>query len=393
MSIRDAVEHAIRAWNQHEIDRGAPAVVDFDFFPPTGEAPKPVDRLGTLRRLSGLIQEIEEPSVSQRIKADLAYLRALMGERPALDDYVRATQGCPAAGWPADYVIAKGEIARQCVEGRGVRWGESTAVDLAEAEGPIDAAAAPDAIREAATDYESAVRRATGTDAAYELTIEKVDVDAYWGYWLDGAGQRVRLRLNMRNASYTKTQARQFALHEVLSHGLQSASIAAHCVSEGVPWVRLSSVHGPQQVLLEGLAQTMPLFVARDDEALVTRVRIDHYLHLVRAELHIALNAGTSVEECARHARSRVPWWKDSQIAGLLADRSTDPQLRTYMWAYAAGIDWFTNLADSEASPIRQVLQAGYRAPLTPTDLEELWPEGPAVGGPGGSPTLSAAAP
>lgn len=278
----------------------------------------------------------------------------------------------------------QGEIARQCLDSRGIRWGENTAIDLAEAEGPIDASAAPDAIRQAATEYEPVVRIATNTQAAYELTIEEADVDAYWGYWLDGAGQRVRLRLNMRNASYTKVQARQFALHEVLGHGLQSASIAARCATEDVPWVRLLSVHGPQQVLLEGLAQAMPLFIAPDDEALVARVRIDHYTHLVRSELHIALNAGTPIEECARHAQSRVPWWKDSQIAGLLADRSTDPQLRTYMWAYAAGIDWFANLADANETTIQQVLHAAYRAPLTPTDLEELWREGPAVGGPGG---------
>jgi hypothetical protein len=51
-------------------------------------------------------------------------------------------------------------------------------------------------------------------------------VDAYWAYWLDGAGQRVRLRLNMPNATFTKVQARQFALHEVLGHGLQGASIS-----------------------------------------------------------------------------------------------------------------------------------------------------------------------
>ena len=84
-----------------------------------------------------------------------------------------------------------------------------------------------------------------------------------------------------------------------------AAGIAARCATEDVPWVRLSSVHGPQQVLLEGLAQAMPLFVAPDDGALIARVRIDHYTQLVRAELHLAINAGTPVEECVRHARQR----------------------------------------------------------------------------------------
>jgi hypothetical protein len=383
VSTRDAVETTIRAWNAHELSRGAPAALDFDFHPIESEPPAPADRLTTFYRLQELAEQTDEPAVLQRIGADLAYLRALMGERQDLDGYVRATQGCPAAGWPAEYVTAKGELARQCVEARGVRWGSTTAADLAETEGPIDAQAAPDAIRQAAEEYESAVRQAAGADASYELTIEQAVVDAYWAYWLDGAGQRVRLRLNMRNAFFTKVQARQFALHEVLGHGLQGASISAHCATEDVPWVRLSSVHGPQQVLLEGLAQAFPLFVAPDDDALMTRVRVDHYIQLVRSELQLMVNAGSSVEDCTDHARSRVPWWSNTQVAGMLADRSTDPLLRTYMWAYSAGIDWFANLADADEATIRQVLRASYRAPLTPADLEVLWPQGPTIGGPG----------
>ncbi|MFB9833800.1 hypothetical protein [Actinoallomurus acaciae] len=313
----------------------------------------------------------------------MAYLRALLGERQNLDAYAHATQGCPAAGWPAEYVTAKGELARRCVEALGVEWGTTTAEDLAESEGRVDAEAAPDAIRQAAEDYEPAIREVTGSDAPYELTIEKTVVDAYWAYWLDGAGSRVRLRLNMPNATFTKVQARQFALHEVLGHGLQGASISAHCATEDVPWVRLSSVHGPQQVLLEGLAQAFPLFITPEDKALTTRVRLDHYLQLVRSELHLMINAGSPVEKCTDHARIRVPWWTNRQIAGMLTDRSADPLLRTYMWAYAAGIDWFTNLVDTDQAVIRQVLQASFHAPLTPVELHRLWPQGPAIGGPG----------
>lgn len=383
MNTRDDVETAIRAWNQHELSRGAPATIDFDFHPHPGEPPAAVDRLTTFYRLGELAEQADEPTVSRRLTADLAYLRALMGERARLDDYVRATQGCPAAGWPAEYVTATGVLARERVEALGVRWGATAAADLAEAEGPISPENAPEAIRRAADGLEARVRRATDSDTSYELTIETTSVDAYWAYWLDGAGPRVRLRLNMPNATFTKVQARQFALHEVLGHGLQSAGIAARCADEDVPWVRLSSVHGPQQVLLEGLAQALPLFVTPDDEALVARVRVDHYVQLVRGETQLLLNAGRPIEECVEHARSRVPWWKNGQIAGMLTDRSTDPLLRTYMWAYVAGIDWFVNLADSgDQAAIRRVLHSAYRAPLTPADLEDLWPDGPTVGGP-----------
>jgi hypothetical protein len=178
-------------------------------------------------------------------------------------------------------------------------------------------------------------------------------------------------------------RARQFALHEVLGHGLQCASLAARCQEVDVPWVRLLSVHAPYQVMLEGLAQVMPLFVTPDDAALEARVRLDHYAQLVRAELHLAINNGATVRECVGHARARVPYWTDEDIGNELSDRGTDPLLRSYLWSYPAGIDWFVALAEADPTAIRKVLHAAYREPLTPTDLVALWPAGPAVGGTG----------
>jgi hypothetical protein len=136
--------------------------------------------------------------------------------------------------------------------------------------------------------------------------------------------------------------------------------------------------------MLEGLAQAWPLFILPDDKILTTRVRVDHYTQLVRAQTQRALNTGTPVIECADHMRACVPWWSNAVIAGFLADRGADPQLRTYMWAYPAGIDWFAALSEADATVTREVLHAAYRAPLTPSDLTGLWPAGPPIGGPGG---------
>ncbi|WP_433330707.1 hypothetical protein [Spirillospora sp. CA-294931] len=208
-------------------------------------------------------------------------------------------------------------------------------------------------------------------------------MDAYWFYWLDGAGHRVRVRINLRRARFTKVAARQFALHEVLGHGLQGASWSARAAAEDVPWVRLTSVHAPQQVLLEGLAMALPLFVAPDDEPLITRTKFDHYNLLVRSELHRALNQGTPIADLAAHARARLPWVSDAAIADLLKDRGVDPQLRSYLWAYPAGFDWFVHLADADQATRSAVLRTAYREPLTPTQLAALWPQGPAIGGPG----------
>ncbi|MDN3355880.1 hypothetical protein [Actinomadura sp. DC4] len=384
MSLRDEIEAVLRAWNAYEVERGGSPIVDFDCFP-DGPEPEPApDRLTVYRRLMEL-RSAAEGVLASRLDADLAYLGALLGEHIPPADYVRATQGCGTAGWSDDYVAERFEQARGALADLGIGWGSDTNAELRQAEGLLDVGEAPHAIRQAAHELEPLIREATGSTAPYTLTVETAEIDAYWAYWLDGAGQHVRLRLNLPNVEFTQVGARQFALHEVLGHGLQSASLAARAAGEDIPWVRLLSIHAPQQVMLEGLAQAWPLFVLPEDKVLIARVRLTHYTQLVLGQVHLALNDGVPVIDCADHLRACVPWWSDKTIAGYLADRGTNPVHRSYMWAYPAGFDWFAALAEADAKVSREVLNAAYREPLTPTDLTTLWPAGPPIGGPGGT--------
>ena len=288
------------------------------------------------------------------------------------------------------YVVAVGEVARKWLDRVGVSWGADTDGELVAVEGEVDLDAVPDEIRSLAARYDRPVREAAATVAPFTLTIETADVDDYWAYWLDGAGPRARLRLNLRHARFTPSRLRALVLHEVMGHALQGASYAHEAGLADVAWVRLLSVHAPQQVLLEGLAQALPLFVCPDDELVLARMRLAHYLQLVRAELHVALDAGSSVAACASHARARVPFWSDEEIADTLTDRGANVLLRSYLWSYPAGLDWFVRLADdADNTTVDDVLRAAYRRPLTPDDLRDLWPAGPAIGGPGGSVRLT----
>lgn len=71
---------------------------------------------------------------------------------------------------------------------------------------------------------------------------------------------------------------------------------------------RVPQLPGFAAVHREGLAQALPLFVVPADGALALRVRLDHYLQLVRAELHIAIANGESVGDIAAAAQVRVPF-------------------------------------------------------------------------------------
>jgi hypothetical protein len=385
MPVRDAVEYLIRSWDAHEKARGAKPVIDYDCAP-TDDAVTPAgSRLDVLKEMTSLHARAQDESadaVHAVTGAHAAYLRHLLGERWPLTDYVTATQGCPATGWTHEHTTEIGRRLRSCLDDLGITWGPATMTDLEGTEKPLTVQDACEQIHAVAAAAEPAVRDLTGTTAPYTLTVETVDVDDYWSYWLDGEGSRARLRFNTRHGGYTDVLLRQFALHEILGHALQCATYAERCARTDVDWVRLLSVNLPHQTMLEGLAQALPLMATPDDTPVTTRVRLHHYLQLVRAELHLMINDGVGVTTCAHHARTRVPWWSTDDISDTLADRSTNPLLRSYLWAYPAGIDWFTTLADTaDPTTIHTVMHAAYQQPLTPADLRRLWPDGPAIGG------------
>jgi hypothetical protein len=385
--LRNRVEDVLRGWRAYEARRpSAVEVIDFDCRSGAGSSVTIKSRFHAYRLLRELRgTSTSEICVLQRLDADLAYLAALMGQFFTLDEYLARTQGCRAAGWPASYVEERGDVARESLAQLGIPWGNGTLGHMDELEGLLADEEAADVIRSAAHDLEPAVRAAAKTDVHFPLVIENVHVDEYWEYWLDGNRDQVRLRLNLNKAKFTKTQARQMALHEILGHGLQFTTLAETSRSTDVPWVRLFSVHAPTQVLFEGLAQALPLLVTPDDTDVVARVRLLHYLQLVRAELHLAINAGASIDSCVKHAQRRVPFWEEDQIARLLVDRSNSTLLRSYLWAYPAGCDWFVSLIDSDRDLALALMRATYRSPFTPGQLAAAWPDGPPIGGPGGA--------
>ena len=380
MRLRDAAEHTIRRWNAHEIARGARQIIDFDTAPPPPDAP-PIEpaasRLDVHDELVALYARAvdeEDLQIAGALTAHLAYLRHVLGERPPIAEYIEQTQGVTPTGWTPDYVAAVRDRAAGHLADLGIGWGPDTMRELDQLEGFIEITEAKERVQAVADEVEPVLRELAGTDAPYSVSIEIADVDDYWAYWLDGAGPNVRLRFNTRQAVFTDTRLRQFAQHELLGHALQCASYAQRAAVDDVPWLRVLSVNLPHQVCLEGLATALPLFVTPNDQKLVTRTRLDHYIHLVRAELHLLINTGTTAAEAAAHARARIPWWTSHEIANELADRGTDPMLRTYLWSYPAGTDWFITLADTaDQETIEQVLRAAYAQPLTPSDLVSAW--------------------
>ncbi|MBT0769334.1 hypothetical protein KIH74_10410 [Kineosporia sp. J2-2] len=378
-ALRDRVEGIVRSWHAYELSRGAQAVIDYDCAPDRRPVPAARSRLDVYQQLTRCAGKAAEIGAGARdirdaVRAHRAYAGALLGRRDPLHTYLRDTQGCDATDRPEEHIQSVRDRAVRAVEELGIGWGPDLNRQLLKSEEPLTPEEAAEQIPVIARELEPRTRALVGTRAPCTVRVEMVDVEDYWGYWLDGAGSQARLRFNRRHSSFTVVQVRQFAMHELLGHALQSASYAQVCADDpDVPWLRLLSVNLPYQMMLEGLAQTLPLFLAPDDAPLIARLRLTHYLQLVRAELHLAVNSGIPLMECANHARARVPWWTNATISDVLSERGADPLLRSYLWAYPAGVDWWVALADTADDETRnRVLRKAYQRPLTPAQLDEL---------------------
>jgi hypothetical protein len=365
----------IRGWDAYERGRGAVPVIDFDFRPDITDTIEITSRLDAYNRIRALLDRAraagDDERVIGRAEADVAYLANLLGERWPLREYIKATQGVDPVGWSEEYIGERGEIAKKALADLGIGWGPNTMKELHELEGPIDMDQAIEEMRKAADEYEAPVRDLTGSTASFNVTFEVVDVDAYWSYWLDGAGPDVRVRLNRTRAQHKFTSSRslQFALHEILGHGLQSASIAAVARTDEVSWVRLLSVHARQQALLEGIAQAMPVLLGLADPVLNALVATEHFGQLVRSQMHLLINSDRGLRDACK-AAERVPFLDDVALSDLLSDRGANPQLRSYLWAYPVGFDYFVSAAERTPSRVQRMLAAAYREPLALSDLD-----------------------
>jgi hypothetical protein len=358
-------------------------VIDFDCAPPA-DKPRPFEnRFAALDELSRLANDTNKkhPAPTAQLEAHIAYLRALIGEQLPFDQYILMTQGCAAHGWTQDYVEHRAQMAKDALESLGISWDSDTWVNIRNLSEQLPATDVAPAIGEYADRYEPTIRRLVDTNAKFDLTIEDIEVDAYWSYWLDGAGHNARLRINKKNAEFTRVDAYRFALHEVLGHALQYSSLTAQAECNTVEWPRILAVHCPHQVLFEGLAQVLPWLASPEDQVVTARTRLDHFTNLIRGQIHILLNNGVAVVYCRDLARREVPWWTDEEITREFYDRSRNPQFRSYLWAYPPGIDWFIRLVEAGGTPLEEVLREAYRRPLTPSELHELWPAGPVIGG------------
>ena len=227
-AFRGELESVVTAWDAHERSMGFPPVVDFNIGA-RGEASSASDRTTTKRHLDAIDVPGAPPTVRANAQAHLAYLQEMAegaGSTP-LERYLQQTQGVGLGVLSADWLASQRRAAKDRLIDMGVNWGESALSSLRADEGAVlSSQEAVDMIVHEADRALPRVRALCQADASIDVKVELVREDAFWSYWTDGGCNSVRVRINERNATLTETLVRQFALHEILGHGLQGCVVA-----------------------------------------------------------------------------------------------------------------------------------------------------------------------
>lgn len=367
-------------WHELEKRLGGDVIIDFNLL---GRQPRDTyaNRLDALKALGKLLNEASPhyPLAVQRLQAHDCYLRSLMGEKIPFGTFIKKTQGFEPKLFSESYLRQRRDALEIRLAELGVALDGHTARNLRALDEPIHSSVVGKAFLSTYRRNRKFLVEAIAAEAKFRLKIEFVAVQEYWAYWVDGNRSRFRLRFNEPNIrnQYSHTEAVQFVYHELLAHCAQMA-VWARQIESGklAKYFGLTTVHSPEQFLLEGLAQSLPLLlrnVETENHLLLCRIYLSHYRSLVNNNLHIMINEGRTIEECVSFAKRHLPDPEVGEVAAGLVSRANIPRFRSYEFVYPASFDFFIRCAENlPESAIKELLRKVYRGVYFYDGLAEL---------------------
>lgn len=365
------------AWDGLTRAAGGPQIVDFDLsgVTPSLEVSDELEVLAALEALAG--DAPADDFLGRRLAGHIAYLRHKLGEQTALAKYCFDTQGFRAAEFPEAELAYRRELATESLSRFGTAIRPELLEDLQRVDPAVEVESVPRAIRAAVEEMRPTLEAVLGRTLQFDYDVELVEERAYWVYWADSSCGRFRLRFNRwHDSALTQSRIRQFAAHEVLGHFGQIHSYARRVAAGELPATfGVTTLHTLEQFALEGTAQTLPLWLwePRDiEELLLARVRLAHYMELVRHNAHIMINSGQRIEQCVGYVAERLPHLEIDKVLVDLVGRARNPSLRSYQLAY--GVSFDAMVRATEALPARRrasVVRRLYAEPLPYPEFAE----------------------
>jgi hypothetical protein len=324
------------AWHRFEKRTDGPSIVDFGLTPPH-KIKRISDRLDLLRRIEKTLSNSEDRLSRDRLLAHAAYVRCLMGEQRTFEEYIAVTQGLPVHYFSTEYLEQCQERLKVSLSLLGVKWGQDIKKALLSKDTLIPKKLLPRHFRKRLSAVLPRLSDYLGLNVECPVTFQFVEVDEYWGYWVDGNWRRFRMRFNHIDKGLGESECEQFLYHELLAHCCQ-LSVWRHKIKDGLirKLCGTTTVHTPEQFIFEGLAQTLPPFFQANklekEGLFAARVRLSHLAGLVLNNIHVMINSGGTIEECITYGGRRLPTITEGRIVSECVSRSVNSLFRSYQY-------------------------------------------------------------
>lgn len=362
--------------------------------PPTPKEKK--QRVQTLESLLGRTESLAIPAKESanhqylvaKLRASLAYARRLAGEKMDPFGHIQETMGVNPQEIPEEILLAQREKVVALSEASGCPRYDKASLENFYRGRLISPEAMVGKIKGHGTQALSFVGRFIGQEIKVDYDAEISDEDAYWFNWVDGTANRFRLRVNKHKRhweKFTDGKGQAMGLHEIATH-LGMMQQRAKLIREGeLPEVfGLTTVHEPEQVLLEGLAQTLHYFVPELDRSLTPEGRLAVELHGLRqmaynnVQLQVISPDFTGSREQIRgivtYIQRVYPAESRENILKEIRDRRSDPKLQAYRYAYGIGFLIHQRIAQGlSVTAKREFLRKVFSRPFTPTQEWDLY--------------------
>lgn len=213
------------------------------------------------------------------------------------------------------------------------------------------------------------------------LDSELVDEeDEYWMNWANGSGRKFRLRVNVSKNHidrWTMGKIEAMSKHEIVGHFAQMTAWLNRIKRDAlIPVLGLTSVHDPEQVMTEGLAQTLhyyiPEMLNHISPAGEYELEYEGLKQMVLNNVHIMVNSRQYDDNTlTEFVQSYCPAESQEELLRQIKDRTENTLKQTYLYSYGIGFylnRHYANLLNRQGR--REFLRFAFSQPITPRQAE-----------------------
>ena len=309
-----------------------------------------LDALAELQRRFG-----EQPDLDQMVRDNLSasetYLRAVLGERMSLRQYVSALYLYDPVPIPEKTLEATLAEVKELCSRFGLSYHpEDQPAYLARFR--VESAEEVAELARAGQDYWlERLYKHVEPPPDLKINIQIVREDEPWSFFLNASMGLATFSINAHPRHiFTRGQCKYIASHEIAGHAVQNSCWARAVTRGNLPAALLiHATHHPIAPLAEGMAQALPYFLCLStelDHEMMLAKKLRELRDMVLANAQLMLETGGSVTAAWRYCARHLHFVEPFEVERDIANRALKPAERAYQNCYAPSFLAFRRIAE-----------------------------------------------